>query len=224
MKWIENFDLFLFDFDGLLVNTEPLHYEAFKEMLKNKGFDLDWNYFEYSKEAHVGGDNLKRSTYEKFPALFDKEPSWEALRAEKGELYLKLLAMGQFNLMPGVEELLQLIKDKKSVIVTNSTKEQVDFIRAKLPILKMIDHVVSREQYLNPKPSPECYLRAIELYGNKGDKIIGFEDTIKGFKALNQTPLVPVLICVPNHPQLENLLGEQFFHYESFLDIEENFK
>jgi len=77
---------------------------------------------------------------------------------------------------------------------------------------------------LNPKPSPECYLRAIELYGNKGDKIIGFEDTIKGFKALNQTPLVPVLICESNHPQLENLLGEQFFHYESFLDIEGNFK
>ena len=76
-------------------------------------------------------------------------------------------------------------------------------------VLKNIDHWITREDYINPKPNPECYLRAILLYGKKGDRMVGFEDTIKGINALLQTPAKPVLIGDIHHPQVDVLLDKR---------------
>ena len=40
MEWIHHYQLILFDLDGLLVNTEQLHYQAYKNMLQARGFSL----------------------------------------------------------------------------------------------------------------------------------------------------------------------------------------
>ena len=83
MRWIHQFQLFLFDFDGLLVNTEELHFLAYKKMCSNRGFNFDWSFERYCESANYIADLLKHELYEKFPLLYEMEPSWDVLYAEK---------------------------------------------------------------------------------------------------------------------------------------------
>lgn len=224
MDWTDKYDMFLFDFDGLLVNTEHIHYQAYVNTLKRRGYKLDWNFLEFCQNAHFESSGLEESIYAKFPELKESEPSWKVLYEEKKKAYLSLLQGGKVELMPGVSDLLiHLDKNKKrSCVVTNSLKEQTDLIKAQLPILKTIAHWITRVDYEYPKPHPECYLRAIELYSVSGDRIIGFEDTLKGIKALLKTPAKPVLICPMDHPQIRAIMDSSVSHFTSFEEIQKS--
>ncbi|MBM3184435.1 MAG: HAD family phosphatase [Chlamydiae bacterium] len=220
MKWIYDFQLFLFDFDGLLVDTEGLHYQAYVNMLASRGWKLGWSFAKYCELAHLNATAIKESLYAEFP---DLDPNWNALYEEKKKAYFDLIGAGQVKLMPGAEPLLKALDEAniRSCTVTHSLLEQTRFIRSVLPILNTIPHWITREDYDKPKPNPECYLRAIQLYGKKGDRIIGFEDSIRGLQALKGTPALPVLVCASHHPLLELALEEgNIVHFESFEQIQ----
>lgn len=219
-RWINAFQLFLFDFDGLLVNTEHLHYQAYINMLRIHGYDLDWSFGAFCEKAHLNAEALKEALYAKFP---DLDRNWDLLYKEKKEHYLELISSGKVALMPGVEPLLQALEEAKirRCVVTNSPLEQIALIRSKIKALQTIPKWITRENYLSPKPHPESYLRAIELYGEKGDKIIGFEDSLRGIEALKNTPALPVLICPSHHPLLEMATEGGVLHFPSFTDISE---
>lgn len=219
MKWIFDFQLFLFDFDGLLVNTEHLHYQAYINMLYEKGYELPWGFARFCETAHLNATALKEALYTEFPKL---DPNWDHLYKRKKEIYIDLLSSGKVELMEGVEPLLNALEQEniKRCVVTNSTYEQIHAIRSKIKVLQKIPHWITREDYIEPKPSPESYLRAIELHGKGCKKIIGFEDSLRGIEALRKTPALPVLICPSHHPLLEIALEEKgTLHFESFLEI-----
>lgn len=214
MKWIHDFQLFLFDFDGLLVNTEHLHYQAYVNMLAKRGHELKLSFANFLQLAHFNSTAWREALYAE---VVDLEPNWEVLYREKKGAYLELLVSGKVELMPGVSRLLSALEEAKirRCVVTNSVLEHVELIRARIPELETIPKWITREDYDKPKPSPECYLKAIELYGRTGDRIIGFEDSVRGLRALQQTSALPVLICASHHPLLE-IAAEGVLHYESF--------
>src|SRR5579872_1724083 len=110
MEWISRFHLFLFDFDGLLVNTEHLHFQAYFNMLSNRGYKLDWSFAKWCQIAHLGPKSLREGIYAEFP---DLEPNWDLLYAEKKQEYLELIRSGKVELMPGAERLLKELANKK---------------------------------------------------------------------------------------------------------------
>ena len=65
MEWIEEYDLFLLDFDGLLVNTERVHYQAYQqvvqEMGQSKGIELSWSFEQYCAIAHSNSTALSQA-------------------------------------------------------------------------------------------------------------------------------------------------------------------
>ena len=219
MKWIRDFQLFLFDFDGLLVNTEHIHHQAYVNMLERRGFHLDWSFATYCEVAHVSADALREALYAEFPAL---EPNWSLVYAEKKKAYFDLLSSGKVEMMPGVERLLRELAAAgiRRCVVTHSAFEQTNLIRSQIPALQSLPKWITREDYEKPKPHPECYLRAIELYGQKGDRIIGFEDSLRGLEALRQTPAIPVLICPSHHPLIDVALARGgVTHFDSLEQI-----
>jgi len=200
-KW-SAFDLFLFDFDGLLVNTELLHQKAYAEMLERRGYRLDWDFQTYAIYAHDSMEVLSKAIYTALPELKEEEPEWLVLREEKQAIYKGLIEGDDLELMPGVAEFLDATQGKARGVVTNSTKEHTLLIREKLPELNKISTWITRDDYKRPKPAPDGYLMGLELLGGK--KAIGFEDSTKGIAALKQTPIEPVLILPPNYPRVEN--------------------
>jgi HAD superfamily hydrolase (TIGR01509 family) len=200
MQWIQQYQLFLFDFDGLLVNTEALHYQAYIKMCADRGFQLPWDFDRYSEAAHHSATGLREQIYAEFPGLEAQEPDWDILYAEKKKAFANLIAAGSTPLMPGVAQLLNALEKAniKRCVVTHSALPFIQTIRQQNPILDSIPHWITREDYLHPKPHPECYQIAIDRLAQEGDRIIGFEDSPRGFQALSGTQATPVLVCPPN--------------------------
>lgn len=219
MKWIRSFDLFLFDFDGLLVNTEELHFEAYRTLCSRRGYQLPWNLDQYFSIAHRSAGGIRESIYSLFPAL--QMTNWDALYSEKKQIYMDLLKNGKLTLLPGVENLLKELATQgvKRCVVTNSAKEHVEYIRHTLPALRSIPVWITREQYQNPKPAPDGYLKAIELLADPGDRVVGFEDTVRGVESLKGTHAVPVLICSKTHPQLGDDSVRGIKHFTTIEEI-----
>lgn len=223
MQWIFRYQLFLFDFDGLLVDTERLHYQAYIDMCVHRGFRLPWSFHRYSEAAHHESTGLRDQIYAEFPELQLQEPDWHVLYEEKKRLFLALLEQGTVPLLPGVKELLLALQraNIKRCVVTHSATSLIEKIRKQNPILDTIPEWITREDYSHPKPHPECYQIAIKKLKERGDSIIGFEDSPRGLQALLETEAKPVLICPADSPYLEQVLKshKNVEYYPSFFAI-----
>lgn len=189
------YDVILFDFDGLLVDTEPLHFFAYKEMCLRNRVVLNWDFTRFCQEAHGSANGIWKAFQKEYPELLENS-SQDLLYREKKEIYQKLLKTASLKFMPGVETLLQALATSNilSAVVTNSPRSQVEFIRKKLTLLHVIPLWVAREDYALAKPEPDGYLFAMERLGKK-KRVIGFEDTLKGIHALQAAGIEAVLVA-----------------------------
>lgn len=222
MHWIQRFDLFLLDLDGLLVDTEHLHFNAYQKLFEQYGQHLTWSFEKYIGIAHTGSDGLRLAMH---PYLESFQSNWSLLYDQKTENFMNLLRNGEIRLMPGVETFLEELSSAraKRCVVTNSTKAQVAAIQTALPVLRTIPLWITREDYDKPKPAPDGYLKALELLADPKDRVIGFEDSLKGIDALRSASVEPVLICDANHPQIKHLSFLDLPRFDSFLQIPKAF-
>lgn len=220
MQWINDYQLVLFDFDGLLVNTEELHYKAYQRMCAKHGVVLDWGFDNYCKIAHYDSEGLSEQLYQLYPKL-KEQPSWDVLYAEKKQAMVDLLNEGAAKMMPGVEKLLTALQDASVArcVVTHSASELINVVRRQYPIFDTIPVWITREHYVKPKPDPECYQTAITRLAKPSDKIVGFEDTPRGLKALLGTRAKPVLICEMKYPEIPLFEAKGVVHYSTFSAI-----
>ena len=221
MDWMRRYDLFLFDFDGLLVNTEHLHFEAYVRMCRRRGVELTWDFSRYCMAAHFESTGIRDQMFEEFPEISLQEPEWERLYKEKKSSYMELLHEGAVRLMPGAEDLLLALQEEgiKRCVVTHSSLEQVEAIRKQNPILNTIPRWFTREDYSHPKPHPECYLKAIESLVKDPYRVVGFEDSPRGLKALKASPADAVFISSIQYPNQEEILKGTIAHYESLTNL-----
>lgn len=180
------FDLLLFDFDGLLVNTEMLHYEAYRRMFAERGYTMSWDFSRYCQAAHYSSEGLKQAAYATIPGLIDTEPDWDVLYKEKKAELTSLVEQGEVELMPGVADLMEKIAKEKilSCVVTNSPLDAVQKICKQHKALSVISDWITREQYENPKPAPDGYTIAIKKWAKPGFRVAGFEDSVRGASSL----------------------------------------
>jgi haloacid dehalogenase superfamily, subfamily IA, variant 3 with third motif having DD or ED len=218
MDWIKEYQLFLFDFDGLLVNTEEIQFMAYKRMCAGRGVDLKWQFSDYCRVAHYSSEGLRDQIYAQYPELKDQEPSWNVLYSEKKKALADLLNEGAVHPMPGVVKLLTALQDAgiPRCVVTHSPDELVNIARRKNPIFNTIPVWFTRENYSHPKPNPECYLKAIETLAKPTDKVIGFEDSPRGLRALMGTRAKPVLVCPDIYPEIPTFVSAGVTYYPSF--------
>lgn len=221
MQWLLNYQLYLFDFDGLLVNTEELHYKAYREMCLRRGHVFDIDFPSYCEVAHYTSKGLSALVYATCPQLKEEEPNWDTLYKEKTAVYLELLSKGEVQLMPGVERMLNFIEEykKKACVVTHSAKPLIEAIRKKIPALNVIPFWITREDYKEAKPEPDSYRVAIERNASSEDRIIGFEDTPRGINALMGTHAKAVIVTSINYPEIPILEEKGVKHYRSFNEV-----
>jgi len=228
-QYIKEHDLFLFDFDGTLADTEALHHQAYKIMCRNHGFNLDWDFEKYISYSLSGATAVRDNIYNNFPELYTREPNWSVLYNKKKTIFLRLLEEEQTPLLPGVSKLIYFLRDagklSSTCVVTNSPKEVTDLVRRINPILNLIPNWITREMYDKAKPAPDAYAKAIEIVGKEGKrKVIGFEDSIRGIKAIRSAGALPVLISASGlygndtDGDLESILHETAT-FKSFEDL-----
>lgn len=219
-NWIKNYDCFFFDFDGLLVETEELHWKAYQRMCECFGYTLPWDFNTYCSHAHRSSTHLQEGILNALPEL--KNFSWITLYEKKQAFYLEILETEELSLMEGAESfLLLLLKEgKKCAVVTHSRSLHVTAIKKKIPLLLRIHNWITREDYKEAKPAPDCYLLAENKFSSKEERKIGFEDSLRGVLALQTAGVEPILVCAKNHPQLSDPRIKNVRHFTSLLSID----
>jgi len=190
---LKDYDLFVFDFDGSIMDTEKFHYKAWINTLETHiDKNIYFDYGTYIKNFHtIDVSNKKKYLLMKYDiANYDK------LYELKQKEYNKLINENEIFLVKGFEKIINFIHEynKKFVIVTNTSIKNINFFSEKYPIItKNVDKIYTKENFINKKPHPECYLKVINDYPNH--KIIGFEDSLYGFHCLYQVDKIkPVYI------------------------------
>jgi beta-phosphoglucomutase len=207
------YDVILFDLDGLLVNTEEIHFQAYLTMLKNRGCKASFTFNEFAAIAHTSSHGLREWLSPFVPGI-----PWDVLYQEKQKAYLDLLEKGAISLLPGVSEFLSMTSHQKRAVATNSNEAQVSLIRKHVPALNVIKTWVTREQYSNPKPAPDAYLTAYQKLAIRNDRALGFEDSLRGIQALQSAGFDAILICPPDHPQMTTKIKVPYYSsFNSFI-------
>lgn len=155
----------------------------------------------------------------RFPELLGEEGKRFIRR--KQEIYAELLEEKPPPLMPGVEAFLDALErgGRTRCVVTNSLRSHVDIVRRTSPALQKIPLWLTREDYARPKPAADGYQAALLHTECQAVHAVGFEDTIKGVKALAGAGIQAIWIC-PKHQLQEEACQElKAQHFESFLHI-----
>ncbi len=210
-------DLLFFDFDGLLVNTEHLHFQAYQHLVTTHHLSFPWTFSEFAGIAHQKANGVREAMTRQFPSLID-QIGWEALYAEKQRYYAQLLSSKELDFMPGAAAVLTLVQQLNipHAVVTNSPLDQIAAIRSRLRLLQTIPLWVTRENYPLPKPAPDGYLKAIDLLGGARQTMVGFEDSLRGIHSLQNAGITPILICANDHPQLQTIKPGSLTYFPSF--------
>jgi len=199
MSW----SAYLFDLDGVLVRSEQLHQEAYRQACARHGHRLDWSFERYCLAAHYGPERLEEELRAAMPGLLE-EIGFAALYGEKSQIYMHLLSQG-VPLQPGAEDVLQRLKRGRlaHAVVTNSTREQTALLRRHHAVLDAVEEWVTREDYAAAKPAPDAYLEALRRLAVTPDQAIGFEDTPRGLRALVAAGVPGVLVSSVAYPDLD---------------------
>lgn len=195
MSWWNEFQAIFFDLDGLLVNTEALHWIAYKDMCAENGVNLPWSFDFYYSLASRSASGVHSELLRQFPELF-KMKSWEALYQEKRKNYRIRMQEGVIPMMPGVEKVLDSLQDANIpiAVVTHSPQEFVDHISKQHRSFSVIQRWFARESYLNPKPAADGYIAACQFFDVEPEKTVGFEDSLRGIEALEGAKIRPILV------------------------------
>ena len=186
----------IFDLDGLIVDTEPLHQRAVNAFMQVAGADHQFDTAEYGK-IFTGRPIFENAEYmrERFALPQTADQISEAHRA----LFNVLIADAE-NLEPmaGLHDLLLWLAHEKIrvAIASSSRPEQVHLIVRNLNLLHHFEIVVGNDGTLKPKPSPDVYLLALEKLGANPKETLALEDSYSGVRAAHDAGLF--VIAVPN--------------------------
>lgn len=172
----------LFDIDGTLCDSDPLHFLAFRELLK--GFNFNNGVLiteEFFIEEIAGKHNVELSRL-----LFPDLPLEEGLKyMDYKEAMFRRLAADKLKPVEGLKKLCKWIEQRglKRGAVTNAPKENADLIISKLGLSDFFQCVVLANDCARAKPFPDPYLKGLEGIDASPEHTLVFEDSVSGIKA-----------------------------------------
>jgi HAD superfamily hydrolase (TIGR01509 family) len=194
------FRAYLFDCDGTIADSMPLHYNAWKAAL------AEWN-CEYPEDVFYSwGGKPVRKIIDDLNKINGLKMPIEDLATRKEGLYL-----AQIPELKAIPEVLEHIKAEHGripfAVVSGSTRDSVVGSLSVLGLLDKFDTIVSAEDYKHGKPAPDGFLLAAERLGVAPADCLVFEDTDLGIEAATAAGMASVKI--PTTLERRRLSGNQ---------------
>jgi beta-phosphoglucomutase len=168
----------LFDMDGVILDSEPLHVAAFQATLGRFGHELDMNGY----EAHFAGKTDETGFNEYFDFI-NEDANIPAIMSEKAKKYLEL-AQDQLTPYPGIVQIIKELSEHVPLaLVTGSLRSEVDVALKACGIEGQFSAIVTANDITKSKPNPEGYLKASELLGIEPKDCVVVEDSPSGINA-----------------------------------------
>jgi beta-phosphoglucomutase len=157
------YDAILFDFDGVLADTEPLHYECWKQILEPFGIHLNWPFYQQRCIGISDRTMVERLAAERNPPL-SFEDVLPAYHSKLGMFRSRIEAEPPF-LADTVDLIRELssIKNYKLGVVSSSGRSEVELPIERAGLRSYFQAFVCGKEVENLKPAPDPYLRGAEL-------------------------------------------------------------
>ena len=206
---------FIFDLDGVIVDTAKYHYLAWKKIADTLNIDFTHQHNELLKgvsrvrslEIILGLGNVE--------ATEEQKNEW---LNQKNEDYLAYIdKMDDSEILPGVMRVLNFLKDHNQPIILGSASKNARPILEKVNILNYFDDIVDGNDVSNAKPDPEVFIVGARKANQTNENSIVFEDSVAGIEAANTAKMTSIGIGEAS------ILNEAKFNFNNFEEISEDF-
>jgi len=206
---------FIFDLDGVIVDTAKYHYLAWQKIANRLGIDFTHEHNELLKgvsrirslDIILGLGNVQASQ--------DDKNAW---LQEKNEDYLSFITnMKADEILVGVVQVLDWLKVRNQFVTLGSASKNARPILEKVGILHYFDAIVDGNDVTNAKPDPEVFLKAAQLVGQPAVGSIVFEDSVAGIQAANIAGMISIGIGD------KTILHEAQYNFNDFTEIDTDF-
>ena len=206
---------FIFDLDGVIVDTAKYHFIAWQQIANQLGIEFTLHDNELLK-----GVSRVRSLdiileLGKVTASQEDKNKW---LIQKNETYLSyLVTMDEKELLPGILPILKFLKANNQKIALGSASKNARPILEKTGILNYFDVIVDGNDVSKAKPDPEVFLIGAQKLHMKPENCIVVEDAIAGVEAANKANMISIGVGD------EKILHEADFNFENLTEISDDF-
>lgn len=186
----------MFDFDGVVVESEPVHLETFVEIVAPLGINISKE--RWYREFVGTGSSFIMKTLLNEKGITDEAVIKEYVERRR-DLFQRRIVEGRLKIKKGIEGFLQEMKKcgMKTAIVSGGHKENITLALSLLKLREYFDAIVGREDYKERKPDPDCYLTAARKLGVAPEQCIAFEDSVSGCLAAKAAGMKVVAVEAP---------------------------
>jgi len=185
-----SFRAYLFDCDGTLADSMPLHYIAWKKTL------AEWKGAYPEELFYSWGGRPVREIISRLNEMQGLQMPVEAVAERKEARYLELLP--ELKPIPEVVEIVERNFGRiPMAVVSGSRRDSVVGSLTAIHLLDKFDTIVSAEDYTNGKPAPDGFLLAAQRLGVPPTECLVFEDTDLGIQAATAAGMASVLVPAP---------------------------
>ncbi|HDZ05115.1 hypothetical protein LCGC14_0081780 [marine sediment metagenome] len=206
---------FIFDLDGVIVDTAKYHYLAWHKLAKELGF-------EFTKEQNELFKGVSRKRC--LEILLDiggitaTQKQFDTWMVEKNVDYLAYIEkMDASEILPDVPRVLEYLKKKNVPIALGSASKNAKPILEKVNLLPYFDSIVDGNSVTKAKPDPEVFLIAASNLGIAANSCVVFEDAVAGIQAANAANMVSIGIGD------DTILNEANYNFKDFTEISDDF-
>ncbi len=198
----------IFDFNGVLVDDEPIHLEMFQEVLREKGLTLTEKEY-YERYLGLDDRGCFKLIFRDHGMSLDENALAELIR-QKAACY-RAAVQKRIIVFPGVKELIPTLSRRfRLAVASGALRSEIDMILEGITLKKYFQVIVSTEDVSEGKPSPEIFVKALALLnqGERNTESIGrseclvIEDSKEGILAARRAGL-KCLAVTNSHPAEE---------------------
>jgi beta-phosphoglucomutase len=206
---------YIFDLDGVIVDTATYHFLAWKKLANSIGID-------FSKEQNEQLKGVSRvKSLEKILAWGNKtisEDEFKALMTSKNDDYLlHVNKMNENEILPDVIKILNFLGGENQPIALGSASKNARLILSKVKLIDKFDAIVDGTNVSKAKPNPEVFLIAAKQLEMVPEDCIVFEDSVAGVQAANTANMISIGIGDAK------TLHEADYVFSDFTEISKNF-
>jgi HAD superfamily hydrolase (TIGR01509 family) len=202
----------IFDMDGVLVNSEPLHHQVSKIQFQELKIEVSDALF----STFTGNSN--KTIYQKLKQRFQLEDEISDLIAEKNRLFIDAFNNdSHHNLIDGVKDLIIELHQKgmQLIVASSSEMEIINAIFERFELDYYFSYKVSGADFPESKPNPAIFLKAVELSGNLKSECIIIEDSTNGIKAAKAAGIYCIAYKATDvNSQNQSLADEIIYDYK----------
>lgn len=206
---------FLFDVDGLLVDSERIFNICWCEGAKAVGYELS---FEQALQLRSCDSKL---AHQLFVEWFGDEDAYSKVRSARKALMADVKKYGTPSLKPGINDILQKLDSKgfNYAIVSSSPVVRCRKYLEEVGISEKFETIISAEMVERGKPYPEIYTFACQQLGISPSECVSVEDSPNGLRSAHGAGCTTIMIpdLSPYNEELESIVD---YHYNSLSDID----